>query len=101
MNALEVQREDDVSALPAVTHVDATIAIVAAELAAACAKLRTDGRGAARSLIGGETPTSDVRKSMAKASCNGFEASRRSRLVALAPEGLHDEGVRRRSPWRP
>ncbi len=66
MTALDVQREDDVSSLAEVMRVDATIANVEAELAAARAALRADARVAARSLIAGETPTSDVRDAIAR-----------------------------------
>jgi len=66
MTALDVQREDDVSTLAEVARVDATIASVEAELAAARATVRAHARAAARALIGGETPTSDVRDAVAR-----------------------------------
>jgi len=63
---LDVEREDEVSAAPDVARVDAAFASVEAELAAARAALRADARVAARSLIAGETPTSDVRDAIAR-----------------------------------
>lgn len=63
---LDVEREDEVSAVPDVARVDAAFASVEAELAAARATLSAHARSAARALIAGETPTSDVRDILAR-----------------------------------
>jgi len=66
MTALDVQREDDVASLSEVTHVDATIATVEAELVAARGTLHAQARVAARAIIAGEAPTPDVRDAIAR-----------------------------------
>ncbi len=64
--ALDAEREDEVSSLVEVAQIDAAIASVEAELTAARATLSARAREAARALLGGEAPTSDVRDSVAR-----------------------------------
>ncbi len=63
---LDVEREDEVSAVPEVARVDAAIGSVQAELTAARATLGAQAREAARALIAEKTPTSGVRDALTR-----------------------------------
>ncbi len=100
---LDVEREDEVSAVPDVARVDAAFASVEAELTAARAALRADARVAARSLIAGETPTSDVRDAIARV--GELEAVLvglgEVRIVAQYPSDGRARCSRERAGWNP
>ena len=66
ITTLDVDREDHLCAVDEVAQIDAMIASVDAKLADTHAELRAHARAAARALIAGETPTSELRDSLTR-----------------------------------